>query len=301
MDDDTLLDCLIIGAGPAGLTAGINLSRFYRTIRIIDAGYSRASLIPCSHNYPGYPDGIGGNELLDQLRTQLRVNGGSVSSGTVLRLQRTEDGLFLAHTDSEVIHARTVLLATGVVDVDPELEGFQAVKEQGLIRYCPICDGFEFSNECIGIIARNEHGVRESVFIKRFSANLTMIDIDNGAFLDQRATDQLANEDISLVQGLIQRLSTDDQQLIHVHMVDGRTYTFDVLYCALGTRVRSDLSRGLGARRNSDDYLIVDEHMQTGVEGLYAAGDMTNRLSQITVATGQAAIAATAIHNRLQH
>jgi thioredoxin reductase (NADPH) len=65
--------------------------------------------------------------------------------------------------------------------------------------------------------------------------------------------------------------------------------------------VRSDLSRGLGARRNSDDYLIVDEHMQTGVEGLYAAGDMTNRLSQITVATGQAAIAATAIHNRLQH
>lgn len=301
MDDDALLDCLIVGAGPAGLTAGINLSRFYRTIRIIDAGSSRASLIPCTHNYPGYPEGIGGNELLDQMRTQLHVNGGSVESGTIQRLQRTEDGLFLAHTGNEVIRARTVLLATGVVDIDPELEGFQGVKAQGLIRYCPICDGFEFSNECIGILARDEHGVHESVFIKRFSANLTMIDIADGDFLDQRSTDQLARESISLAQGLVQRLSTDDQHRIHVKMVDGREYTFDVLYCALGARVRSDLSRSLGARRNTDDYLIVDEHMQTGIEGLYAAGDMTNRLSQITVATGQAAIAATAIHNRLQH
>lgn len=301
MEDDSTLDCLIIGAGPAGLTAGINLNRFFRDIRIIDAGYSRASLIPCTHNYPGFPDGINGNALLEQLRTQLHINGGEVLQGEVLRLQRADNGNFLAHTHNETIQARTVLLATGVVDVEPEMEGFQEVKEKGLIRYCPICDGFEFTNERIGVIARDEHGVRESVFIKHFSADLTMVDIDNGAFLDQRLTKRLARENIDLVQGCVDRIFADDRDFVHVQMQDGTEHVFDVLYCALGTRVRSDLSRELGVRRNADDYLIIDEHMQTGIEGLYAAGDMTNRLSQITVATGQAAIAATAIHNRLQN
>lgn len=82
-------------------------------------------------------------------------------------------------------------------------------------------------------------------------------------------------------------------------MVDGADHTFDVLYCALGTLVRSDLGKMVGARRDDEDYLVVDQHAQTGVEGLYAIGDLSNRLSQLTVATGQAAIAAVAIHNRL--
>ncbi|MEC9481845.1 MAG: NAD(P)/FAD-dependent oxidoreductase [Halomonas sp.] len=301
MDDDTLLDCLIIGAGPAGLTAAINLNRFFRRVRIVDAGHSRASLIPRTHNYPGFPDGISGNALLEQLHIQLQCNGGQVTRDTIDRLERCEDGRFLAHGKHATYPTRTVILATGVVDVDPELEGFQAAKEKGLIRYCPICDGFEFSNERIGVLAQDEHGVRESVFIKRFSADLTLVDLADGAYLDQRSTDRLGQERIDLVQGCVSRLFVDEQDRVHVQLSDGREPVFDVLYCALGTRVRSDLGRALGARRNADDYIIIDEHMQTGIEGLYAAGDMTNRLSQITVATGQAAIAATAVHNRLLH
>lgn len=299
MDDGSLLDCLIIGAGPAGLTAGINLNRFLRNVRIIDAGHSRALLIPRTHNYPGFTDGISGNDLLEKLRDQLYANGGSVTSGKVMDLQRTRDGTFLAETQEETIRAKTVLLATGMIDIEPELEGFQAVKEKGLIRYCPICDGFEFTDERIGIIARDERGVGEAIFIKQFSANLTMIDIADGAYLDPPSMDRLASEKIDLLQGHVQCIFTDEQEGVRIRMEEGAEHVFDILYCALGTRVRSELGMDLGALRNPGDYLVVNPHMQTGIEGLYAAGDMTNHLSQITVATGQAAIAATAIHNRL--
>ncbi|MCC5884499.1 MAG: NAD(P)/FAD-dependent oxidoreductase [Halomonas sp.] len=301
MDERVVIDCVVIGAGPAGLAAGINLKRFLRDIRIIDAGASRAALIPCTMNYPGFGEGIGGHALLERLRAQLEANGGQVVSDRVVRLERTDDGLFKVVTETEAILSRTVLLATGVVDVEPEIEGFQEVKQAGLIRYCPICDGFEFTRERIGIIARDEHGIDEAVFIKRFSADLTLIDIEEGAYLNDASRDRLAREDITLVQGKVSRMYSDPNQRIHLHMADGSKHSFTALYCSLGTDVRSELGTNLGALRNPGGYLVVNPHMQTGIEGLYAAGDMTNQLSQITVATGQASIAATAIHNRLQN
>lgn len=302
MDESATIDCVIIGAGPAGLTAGIYLQRFLRDIRIIDAGSSRAALVPRTFNYPGFDEGISGHALLKRFRTQLEANGGRVMPGRVARVERTEDGLFSVVTESETLRSRTVLLATGVVDVDPdpEIEGFQAVKEDGLIHYCPICDGFEFTNERIGVIAREEHGVDEAIFIKRFSADLTLIDIEGGTYLNNAAMERLTRADITLVQGKVSAMYTDESKRIHLHMDDGAQHSFDAIYCALGTEVRSELGTSMGALRNQQGYIVVNPHMQTGIEGLYAAGDITNHLSQISVATGQASIAATAIHNRLQ-
>ncbi|NIC07297.1 NAD(P)/FAD-dependent oxidoreductase [Billgrantia bachuensis] len=299
--EEKVIDCVVVGAGPAGLAAGINLQRFLRDIRIIDEERSRAELIPRTFNYPGFGEGISGNALLERLRAQLKVNGGHVTPGRVVRLERTADGMFDVTTETEVIRSRTVLLASGVVDIEPELKGFQEVKEKGLIRYCPICDGFEFTKERIGIIARDAHGVDEAVFIKRFSADLTLIDFEGGAYLDVASTERLEREKIALMQGEVGDMYADASQGIQLRMSDGSEYSFDALYCALGTQVRSDLGTNLGALRNPHGYLVVNPHMQTGIEGLYAAGDMTNHLSQITVATGQASIAATAIHNRLQN
>lgn len=300
MKESVPLDCVIIGAGPAGLAAGINLRRFLRDIRIIDAGFSRAMLIPRTYNYPGFGEGISGHALLEQFRAQLEANGGQVMPGRVARIERTEDGLFNVVTKAEILRSRTVLLTTGVVDVDPEVEGFQAVKEEGLIHYCPICDGFEFTNERIGVIAREEHGIDEAIFIKRFSADLTLIDIGDGAYLNDASRERLARLDIALVQGKVSAMHTEEDKRIHLRMDDGTEHSFAALYCALGTKVRSELATNMGALRDPQGYLVVNPHMQTGIEGLYAAGDITNHLSQITVATGQASIAATAIHNRLQ-
>src|ERR1051325_11612355 len=108
------LDCLVIG-GPAGLTAAIYLARFHLKIRVVDAGKSRAALIPCTNNHAGYPEGIAGGELIERMKRQANRFGASVQAGRVTRLDKIEGG-FAAEWGQGAVTARTVLLATGVTN-----------------------------------------------------------------------------------------------------------------------------------------------------------------------------------------
>lgn len=295
------VDCLVIGAGPAGLTAGIYLRRFYREVCVIDAGCSRANLIPLSHNYPGFPDGISGKDLLGRLRAQLVRHGGEVITDTVDALYKSAGNEFSASTGKKTYRAKTVLLATGVVDNEPALAGFQSLKDQGLIRFCPICDGFEFTELRIGVIGAGEHGVREIEFIGNYSSDLSFIGVGTNAGLGEKLVQRLKNDKVKLIMGKCRRLHADKEGPgpIRLEMADETMHYFDVLYCALGVRARSELAVKLGAEHDDLNGLLVNEHLQTSIPGLYAAGDVVSCLDQLAVATGQAAIASTAIHNHL--
>src|SRR4051812_50060839 len=128
-------DCLIIGGGPAGLIAATYLGRFRRDVRLVDAGGSRASLIPTSHNYPGFPDGISGRELLVRLREQARRYGAQLTAGNVEHLEIAADGTFRARAGTETIEARTVVIATGSMDVEPSLPNIKNAIRSGLVRH----------------------------------------------------------------------------------------------------------------------------------------------------------------------
>ena len=175
MDALPLLDCLVVGGGPAGLTAALYLHRFHRRITLVDGGDARALRIPRSHNVPGFPAGIPGPELLERQREQLLQVGAAALTGRVTQLQPQAGGGFVAMLDDAAVHARTVLLATGAVDHDPELPGTAELQHHGLLRHCPICDGFEFTGRCIGVIGRGAHGMRECLFIRRFSERVSYI------------------------------------------------------------------------------------------------------------------------------
>ena len=141
---DKPLDCLVIGGGPAGLTAAIYLARFHLDIRVVDAGKSRAGWIPCTHNHAGYPEGISGKELLQRMRSQAQRYGAKIVTDRVTKLERDEkSGLFTATWGSGCVQARTVLLATGVTNRKPPMDEdlHDEALARGLIRYCPICDG----------------------------------------------------------------------------------------------------------------------------------------------------------------
>lgn len=295
-----MIDCLIVGAGPAGLTAAIYLRRFLRNIMIVDSGRSRARLIPRSHNYPGFPDGITGPELLSRLRAQLTRYGGEVTSGTVRGLRKTGDNSFVAEIDGEAVQARTVLLATGLEDVEPDIAGFQLLKEQALIRFCPICDGYEFKERRICIIGNDDHAVREAAFIKNFSDSLVLLDIDGKIAENAELMQRLEESAVEWLSGENCHLThTPDTAPVQLHMANGESRHFDVVYCALGTRVRSQLAVDMGVKCDGQMCLEIDRHLQTSIEGIYAAGDVANNLDQLAVAAGEAAIASTAIHNAL--
>jgi len=145
------LDCLVIGAGPAGLTAAIYLARFHLSVRVIDAGHSRAALIPRTRNHAGFPGGISGRDLLQRMRQQAEEFGTSLTTGVVEKLERSGDG-FTIHSADGTMQALTVLLATGVVNKRPPIapEFHDLALSRGLPRYCPICDGYEVTDQQVG-------------------------------------------------------------------------------------------------------------------------------------------------------
>lgn len=294
-----MLDCLIVGAGPAGLTAAIYLTRFRRRIAAVDAGESRARGIPRSHNFPGFPDGIPGLELLERLQTQARALGAEIILDRVNQLQGNFDTGFVAQLSLQKLEARTVLLATGVRDLEPALEGFVAARQQGLVRYCPVCDGYEYRDQRIGVIGNGEHGIREVEFIRTFSDRLTYIPVDGADSLLPEWRERLAAQQAAVLDRPI-RIATATDAPLRIETAAGESQPFDVVYCALGCVVRSELALQLGAQCDGQRCLVVDAHLHTAVPGLYAAGDVVSSLDQLAVAMGQAAIAATAIHNQLR-
>jgi thioredoxin reductase (NADPH) len=303
--DTEPLDALIIGAGPAGLTAGLYLQRYHRRIAVVDRGGSRAEDIAISHNVPGFPQGIPGRALLGRLRQQLHDTGGQVQEACVDRLVRDDAGAGYTAclAGGTALRARHVLLATGAKDVWPALQGTEALRARGLLRQCPICDGHEHRGQRIAVLGAGAHGLREALFIRHFSGTLLYIDLHAPAYMpDADLQRQLDEAGVQRLAGTALRLQPVDAEGggVRIATSDGREHQVDVMYAALGAQPASQLAIALGAEVDALGNLVVDGHGRTSVQGVYAAGDVTAGLDQICVATGQAAIAATAIHNALR-
>ena len=298
--DDKPLDCLVVGAGPAGLTAAIYLARFHLNILVVDSGKGRAATIPCTHNHAGYPDGISGKELIQRMKEQAQCYGAKIIDGTVSRLERDEDSeLFVAEWGSGPTCARSVLLATGVTNRRPPMDEalHDDAQARGLIRYCPICDGYEVTDKKVGVIGSGGHGVAEAVFLRGYTADVTLIAPDKATSVS--AVDRMALEGagIEAVDGPAEAVAIAKDS-ITVDTAEGH-FTFDSVYPALGSDVHCQLAEMIGARLNDDGCVGVDAHMRTSVDRVYAAGDLVIGLDQISNAMGQGGVAATTIRNDL--
>ncbi len=286
-------DFLVIGAGPAGLTAATYLARFRRRVLVIDGGASRASWIPVSHNLIGFPDGISGKALLARLREQAGKYGADIIEGQVEKLERCADGTFIASFDAGTIHVQRVLLATGGLDADPELPGIRDAVRRGLVRYCPICDAYEAAGQKVALIAYGKCRLKEALLLRAYTPDLTVLTLGQKMDISGEERDMLRAAGIRILDDPVRKLSSEGDTITAWHMENGTTHRFDTIYSALGTRIRSELATSLGAEADEDGALIVRDHQRTSVDGLYAAGDVVRGLSQISVAAGQAAVAAT--------
>lgn len=291
-------DCIIIGAGPAGLTAAIYLARFHLSIRLFDSGSSRAALIPCTHNHAGYPEGITGPDLLARMLEQAEKYGAMREQAEVTGLRATEDGFAVRIGEREAM-ARTVLLATGVVNHRPKMPDalHDTALARGLLRYCPICDGYEVTDKRIGVIGTGAHGMREALFLRGFTADVTLIAPEAEHALDDACAKALDDAGIARIDGPCGDYAIEGDTLAF-DTAHGRM-AFESVYPALGSLVRSHLAVTAGARTAEDGALEVDDHQRTSIPGLFAAGDVVKGLDQISHAMGEGGVAATTIRNLL--
>ncbi|MCQ8242113.1 NAD(P)/FAD-dependent oxidoreductase [Rhizosaccharibacter radicis] len=296
-------DCLVVGAGPAGLTAALYLRRFALRTLLVDAGRPRAALIPRTRNQPAFPGGISGRSLLKRMRRQVSLHGVEVADGTVLSAEREADGFVArfrpAGAEPVLLRSRTLLLATGIRDHRPAALPdplHDRALRLGHVRYCPICDGFEARDRRIAVLGQGAHGMREAIFLRSYSADVFLIPPDGPLELDAAGRARLRDAGVTVLDQPVRRfaLRPNGMELL----VGDQPLRFDSVYPAMGARIHSDLAVALGA---VDEAVCVpvDDHGRTRVPGLYAAGDVTRGLDQIATATALAAAAATAIRNDL--
>ena len=297
---DEPLDCLVIGGGPAGLTAAIYLARFHFDIVVVDAGKSRASWIPCTRNHAGFPEGISGKELLERMRAQAQKYGAKIVQDRVTKIERDKgSGLFTATWGSGCVQARTVLLATGVTNRRPTMDEdlHDDALARGLIRYCPICDGYEVTDKKVGVIGSDSHGVAEALFLRSFTADVTLIAPDTALRLGEDDRRKLEEAEIACVDGPAVGVGFAEDS-ITIETAEGH-YTFDSVYPALGSDTHTQLAAMIGAALSENDCITVDSHQRTNVDRVYAAGDVVLGLDQISHAMGEGGLAATTIRNDL--
>lgn len=296
--DTVMLDCVIIGGGPAGLTAAIHLARFQRRVIVIDAGASRAALIPRTWNHPGYPAGIRGGRLLGRMRQQVSDLGVPIVRERVVRVAPLPHGGFEVLAGSLHI-ARHVILATGAVDRLPPIPDARAAILAGQLRLCPVCDAYEATDKPVAVIGADAHAASEALFLSHYTRQVTLLTLGAPLRLSLDDHGSLTNAGVTVDTSpdVTWDLSGPGVTLIRPNAASLRV---EAVWSGLGAVAQAGLATRLGVIPAPDGRIVTDDHQQTTVLGLFAAGDLTIGLNQIGTAIGQAQIAASRIHSILR-
>lgn len=288
-------DSVFIGGGPAGLMAAIYLARFLRKVAIFDAGSGRASIIPKSHNIPGFIDGLSGRDLIDRMTEQAADLELSLRNEKVISLTRV-GGAFRATSDRTSVEAPTVVMATGIVDRSPVFEGWREAIRDNLLGFCPVCDAFEARHKRIAVVGPASRVGGKALFLRAYSSNVSVIVLGEP---DRELGVMMSRAGVTI--HYVSRLDLyRDGDRLRIPGIPGHD-AFDIVYPAMGSDARSDLGVRLGADSKPDGTLKVDGCQRTSVEGLYAIGDVVTDIHQISVAFGHAAVASCAINSALPH
>lgn len=285
-----MFDVAIVGGGPAGLSAALALGRARRPVLLVDSGAPRNAASDAAHGFLSRDDEAP-EALRRKARDQLRPYPVQIEDATVLDVLGGP-GVFEVGLDHRRERARRVLLATGVDDVLPDVQGMQALWGRG-IHHCPYCHGWESRDQALAVHGREEEAYQLALLLRRWSQDVALL-TDGEAPYDAAHRDRLHRNGVVLHEGRIARLE-GEERLERVVFEDGGSLARQGLFLHPSQVQRSRIPERLGCDL-VDGLVEVDEEGRTTVEGVYAAGDMTSRFQQIVAAAAQGARTAVAIN-----
>jgi thioredoxin reductase len=287
------LDALVVGGGPAGLSAATWLARYRRSVVVLDSGEYRNRWVTRSHGYLG-ADPQDPMRLLEQAREDLaRYDRVAVRRARATGVRQDEEGRFVVTVDGDELVALRLVLATGVVDQFPEVDGF--LDHYGTsVFHCPTCDGYEARDRSVVVLGWSEHVAGFALGLLDWAARVTVVTEDRPFEGEDRHRDALARHGVALVEDDAVALEGERGDLRAVHLRSGVRLPAELVFFSVAHHPRVDLAAQLGCELTSEGCLVVDDEGHTSVEGVYAAGDVTPGIQLAVVAAGTGTVAGVA-------
>jgi thioredoxin reductase len=291
-------EVVIIGGGAAGLSAALVLTRARRSVLVVDSGTPRNA--PAAH-MQGFlsRDGMPPAELLVAGREEVRSYGGSIAAASVAGVAPLDRPGRIAFSvrlgDGTEVHARRILVATGLTDELPDLPGIRERWARDVL-HCPYCHGYEVRDQRVGVLWHGPDTVRYTQVVRQWSDDVVLFAPEDA--LDDSGRQQLLARAIGIVEGAVDEVVADDR-LRAVHLADGRSVPRDVLFVPPRFVAHDQLLEQLGCERDAAGWIATGPGGSTTVAGVWAAGNVVNPRAQVISAAGEGSAAAIALNTDL--
>ncbi|MFJ6095471.1 NAD(P)/FAD-dependent oxidoreductase [Williamsia muralis] len=274
---DNFYDVVVIGGGPAGLGAATTLARSLRTVLVIDGGEPRNAKADGAHNLLGN-EGISPLELLAKGRREANHYGAQITTGSVAAVRRDTDGFEVDFTDGHTVNCRRLLLATGLIDELPDIPGVAELWGSSVL-HCPYCHGWEVRGRKLGVLGTGAMSVHQTLLFRQLSDNVTLF-LHEMPEPSESEWLQLAALNVSVVQGRVTQLVIEDGTLRGVEVAGGRRFDVEAVTVMPRMVARADVYELLGGKLSDHMsgglYVATDEMGRTDIEGVWAAGNVTD-------------------------
>ena len=284
-------DIIIIGAGPAGLTAGLYAGRQNSKALVIDKGLAGGlgSEVPMMENYPGF-DLISGMELISKMKPQCEKFSEIRENQIIEDIEKGDDGIYIKTKSSigddfNEYLTKSVILATGASHKHLNVPGENEFLGRG-VAYCATCDGMFFVNRNVLMVGGGNSAAQEALYLKNIGCNVKIVHRRDSLRCEHRLEELLKEKGVEILwNSTIKEIKGD-------MAVDSVTLVRDGVFVAIGDEPSNDLAKQLGVELDENGYIITDKSQSTNVSGVYAAGDITGGVKQWIVACGEGAVAA---------
>ena len=292
-------DVVVVGGGPAGLTAALYTTRLGHDTAVVNRGGGRAAMMLDTHNVIGVTEDVSGNEFLQTALEQLEAYGTDYSRGLVTSIQH-DDGprRFRVETKDDHLLADRVVLATGFHDVRPD----PPLPRTGMgLHYCLHCDAYMFVDEPVYVMGHGEAAAHVAMIMLNFTDEVDVLLRGEAPTWSEETDRQLRAHPVDVVEADVESIEKgEDGWLSALVFEDGTRRAYRGGFAMYGSEYNNDLARELGCELNDDGTVAVDDHGRTSVDGVLAVGDLTPGHNQIPIAMGEGARAGLAIHYDLR-